>query len=282
MVQKHFICKFCGKDFIGYDYPNKHRIYCSKKCQNEDQKKRFIGENNPNFGNKWNDKQRQRASAYQKEVMKDPNKRYIAGSANRGKKINDKIRKNMSGHTPWNKGKTGIFSEETLLKISKKSKEKFENKDYCDKYKKTMIERGYWRDNISEQEVYYKLSNWQERMYDKIDDEKQLQRLKEFGVFNSISNTKGLVRDHIYGRRSGYINGVYPEILRHPCNCQLLSNIENIKKKTDRYIDRNNIELENLFDKIKKYKKEWSEQELVLQLIKKYENGERWSIERNT
>ena len=73
-----------------------------------------------------------------------------------------------------------------------------------------------------------------------------------------------------------YENGVFTEILRQPCNCQILTNRDNIMKKRQKYIDGNHLTLEELFNKIINYKKEWYEQDLVIKLIEDYKNGKRW------
>jgi hypothetical protein len=76
------------------------------------------------------------------------------------------------------------------------------------------------------------------------------------------------------------MNLVFPEILRHPCNCQLLTHAENLSKKDYRYIDKDAQSLDDLFTKIEGYSNDWVEQSVVLLLIQKYKNGERW-INRN-
>lgn len=88
-------------------------------------------------------------------------------------------------------------------------------------------------------------------------------------MFNCRKNIGGVVRDHIYSRMSGFKNKVFPEILRHPCNCQILLHSDNIKKQ-------DGITLNELFNKIKKYKGTWKEHKLCLTLIKRFENGETW------
>ena len=50
----------------------------------------------------------------------------------------------------------------------------------------------------------------------------EINLLKQFGMFNIETNTKGVVRDHIYGRKSGFKEKVPPEILRHPANCEII------------------------------------------------------------
>ena len=47
-------------------------------------------------------------------------------------------------------------------------------------------------------------------------------------------------------------------------------------KKRQKYIDGNHLTLEELFNKIINYKKEWYEQDLVIKLIEDYKNGKRW------
>jgi hypothetical protein len=121
---------------------------------------------------------------------------------------------------------------------------------------------------------YSCISNWIERMYDYITDHSQLDLLKKYGVRNVKTNVSGVVRDHIYSRKSGFINSVFPEILRHPCNCQLLTHKENIRK-LDHYTSY------ELFKNILTYNGTWKEQALCETLIKKYLDGERTIIHKN-
>ena len=111
-------------------------------------------------------------------------------------------------------------------------------------------------------------------MWDIVDGAKEM--LDTYGVFNYRTDTKGVVRDHIYSRKSGFLEGVFPEILRHPVNCQIILHAENIAKKSQRYVDKNDMTLEQSFENIKQYNKPWDEQEIVLQLIQDYENGKRY------
>lgn len=83
-------------------------------------------------------------------------------------------------------------------------------------------------------------------MFDKIEDPNQMKLLEEIGV-KSSTNKNGVVRDHIYGRKNGFHNKVFPEILRHPCNCQVITHGENVSK------GHRNKNLEELFRKIKLY-----------------------------
>ena len=114
-------------------------------------------------------------------------------------------------------------------------------------------------------------------MFDIIDDVNQQKLLKDFGIFNAYSNTKGVVRDHKYSRMSGFKNKVFPQILRHPCNCQIILHSQNISKKQCRYIDDDSQTLEQLFTKILSYDKIWIEQDICKKLINDYKNGKRWT-----
>lgn len=127
-------------------------------------------------------------------------------------------------------------------------------------------------------QIYYEKSNWICRMFDIV--ENGMIMIEQFGIFNSHKNSNGVVRDHILGRKYGYNNGIFPEILRHPANCQIIRSSENISKahtyKNKNTILDTHISIDELFYNIKNYKLEWIEQELVLQFIKQYENGDRW------
>jgi len=90
-------------------------------------------------------------------------------------------------------------------------------------------------------------------------------------VFNSYTNISGVVRDHIYSRDAGFKNGVFPEILRHPCNCQIMLHKDNtIKGK------QCGITLDNLFTKILNFDKIWYEQSICIEYIVNYKQGKRW------
>ncbi len=97
------------------------------------------------------------------------------------------------------------------------------------------------------------------------------QKLLYSGVFNCRTNKDGVVRDHIYSRKHGFDNLVFPEILRHPCNCQVLTVSSNSSKRANSWISLN-----ELFSLIENYTGNWVEQNLVILLINEYRNGSRW------
>lgn len=153
-------------------------------------------------------------------------------------------------------------SEETINKI----KNTFE-----------LIGRKIPDEDKSDYKIYYEYSDWVDNMFDFVENGVELISLH--GVFNSYSNTGGVVRDYMLGRRFGFENKIFPEILRHPCNCQIIHNSENIRKahsgkKNHKIID-SIITIDELFNRIKNYNGNWSEHNIVIRLIEKYEKGER-------
>jgi hypothetical protein len=65
---------------------------------------------------------------------------------------------------------------------------------------------------------------------------------------NKGNNLNGVSKDHMYSVREGFINGVDPEIIKHPANCRLMIHNENNKKNT-----KCSITLEELLDRIDKW-----------------------------
>lgn len=288
-------CFFCNKEKQIYPCLNDDRKhFCNKECKNLYQKGKKLseeirkkisistkGEKNGNFGKRWSIDQRIRSSEISKNRFADSEMRYKAGSANRGKKFSEEKIFAMHGYRKYYS--KVIHTIETKKKISEASKKKF-TKEFKEKLRKTNEELGYWTPlkDKSDKEIYYIQSNWKENMWNFISSSEEKLLLKELGVFNSRKNSKGVVRDHSYSRHSGFINSVFPEILRHPANLKILTNSSNIKKRQCKniYIDDNSQSLIELFDKIRSYPLYWKEQEICLSLIKAYENGERWN--RNT
>ena len=280
-------CLQCGKDLFKHESQVKERNFCSRECRSEwfkgkkseltkeERVKKWgrKGNLNGNFGKKWDEDAREQLSKKKIEFFKDPLKRYDAGKSNRGKKFSqeriDKCHKHRTRESY-----VRIHSEETRKVIGDKSKAKF-TPEFKEKLRKTKELNGknIPLDKLDDYKFYSIISNWIEKMFDRIDDEKQIMLLKERGVFNAFTNKKGVVRDHMYMRYSGFNQGVFPEILRHPCNCQIISHGQNISKE----YKKDNQTLEELFEEIKNYNKPWKEQEKVLSLIKEYQEGKRYN-----
>ena len=295
-------CNHCSKIFLKYSKKITKKNFCNKECMTKWRKgksyvdkfgleaanklkeklsKSLSGENNPNFGNFWSDEQKQQQSDTIKIVMADMGedvRKELFGKSNRGKKRSKEFIEN------WQKTRKDPnyirpeTSLETRSKIGKISSERMNSPKMQAHYRKINEEAGRWipLDLKSDAEIYFKLANWKFRMWDLIENPFQLDLIKEFGVFNCRTNTKGVVRDHIFSRKEGFLIGLFPEILRHPCNCQILTHSDNVRKKKKRYEDKSDISLEQLFFDIENYKKEWDEQELILSLINSYKEGKRW------
>jgi hypothetical protein len=50
------------------------------------------------------------------------------------------------------------------------------------------------------------------------------------GMYHPVNNPNGAVRDHILSRAEAYQKRYDPSHIRHPANCQFITNLENIKK----------------------------------------------------
>lgn len=263
------ICKNCNKTFLSY--PSTKRVFCSKECDVNFK----IGINNPNYNKKWTEDQKQKQSDLVKSKV-DDEYRLNCSKANKGVKFSPERIAVMHNHRE-RESYIHIPTEYTRKLIGLKSKEKF-TIEYKIKNRQKREENGTWMplDQKDDFEIYYKESNWCQKMFNIIEDKSQLELLKSYGVFDNKKNTKGIVRDHIFSRKSGFKHKVFPELLQHPMNCQILTHSENVKKKVGRYDDADHQTLEELFDKIIKYDKPWIKQQKCLQLIKEYNNGKRW------
>jgi hypothetical protein len=160
--------------------------------------------------------------------------------------------------------------------ISLKSKNKF-NPEYLKKVRKVNEDRGNWIPlDIKDDYYFYRdLSNWKYQVL--THNIVGIELLKTKKLYDKKSKNKhDLVRDHMYGRRNGFNNKVFPEILRHPANCQLISHVNNIKKSKSN--NDSVISLDYLFKKILLWEN-YPEQNLCLMLIERYKKGERYCKE---
>lgn len=285
MAKVEVKCDYCGNLLFRYVYNKNSRFFCDKDCKHsfmrgktlvelhggdkarlivESLKQKMIGPLNPNYGNTWSDEEKEHQSLFMKNVMSDPEIRYKAGSVNRGVKFTeDRIRK-MHGHRD-KKSYTRPMKDETKILVGLKSKEKW-TPEYKIKHRKTMETLGFWvpLNEKSDYEIYFKFSDWNFSMYPIIDYDK------------FIEDT---VRDHIIPRWVGYKFGVFPEIIRHPLNCQIISRVANISKGfSDRKIDLECwSELTySLICSILNFNKSWHEQEICAYYCNAYLNGERY------
>lgn len=129
---------------------------------------------------------------------------------------------------------------------------------------------AWYRGNSDEsKESYDKEANWIAPMWNIIPDGIEL--INTHGIYDSVKNKNGVSRDHMYSKKSGHINGVFPEILRHPANCEIIFQKLNVKKNK-----KNSHTLQELMFKILDYDKPWPEQNLAVKRIEEYLNGERF------
>lgn len=276
--KKEWVCCICNNIFYKYESQMRNLEYpcCGKKCSNAHRSLHHCGENNNNYGKHWDDTKKEKQSKTIKTILDNDDIRYKCGNANRGKTFNDDVRYNMSvaqrGENNPMYGKH--HSSMSKLKISEASASKFTD-EYKASHKQTMIDMGFWVDDCdrSDVDVYNALSNWVDSMFN---DKNILgyPLINEYGVFNIYLNTKGVVRDHRVSRFDGFNNKLFPEILRHPCNCQIILHRDNVSKRS-----KSSISIDMLFNNIIEYHGDWFEHDLCLELIRKYKIGERW--ERN-
>jgi hypothetical protein len=283
------ICSECKKEYL---VPSRDKLayknhFCSKECRSKWQSKNFCGENNSNFGKKWKNNpeklhlieaQRKRAS----ELL-TPDRRVIIGNQHRGiKRSQESIRKQKSTTTMNGSNLPGRYShtEEDKIRIGKLSAAKFEDSEYRKKLPKILAKMiatkakngvGVSYEEMPDFRIYQKESNWITNMISYLSKE-DFELFKSAGFFHPTKNKNGVVRDHRVTRKTGFINGVFPELLRHPCNCKIRYLKENSKKgcRLDDFL------IEELFILIQNYTEDWREQQDCLQRISQYQQGERW------
>jgi len=249
-------CVICNK-LIGEFYPSERRKTCSKECH-----RILVSQNTRGIGNpRYIDGRSSKQSYCECGKVIDNRSTYCQKCKN--KYYNPFVGKH---HTA-----------ESKKIIGEKSSKKFTN-EFKQEFRKTMEKIGTWTPlgEVSDYKIYFVLANWISRMFD-IQEIEGLDKLNKFGIFNCRKNSIGVVRDHRFSRRSGFELGVFPEILRHPKNCEFLLNSENVSKKRGRYKDKDSITLDELFNLIENYSGVWKEQEKCLQYIKLYRNGERYN-----
>ena len=96
-MKTKYNCTYCQKEFYRYSstVKNQNRVFCCKEHYSKHLETSMLGENNPNFSNKWNSSQRKNLSEQLKKRFEDPQARWNAGKANRGKKFSKETIQNM-------------------------------------------------------------------------------------------------------------------------------------------------------------------------------------------
>ena len=225
------------------------------------------GENNPNYGNIWNDAQRKNLSEYKvKQYQDNPDMRVKAGDSNRGVKFSkERIEKMHSNRT--RESYIRIHSKETKRLIGNKSKEKF-TKSYKENHRKIMEEKRLWTPRADKEllELYTIKADWINSMYSFV------------YVDNSIDKK---VRDHIIPRWVGLKFKVYPNIINHPLNCKIIEHADNVskgfkdRKMSDEYWQ---IMIHGLIYYILDYDNFWFNKEAVNANCRSYLNNEYYNL----
>lgn len=138
-------CYSCGKVVLRYRETKTGRYFCSNDCKGDFQRteeyinemwtkerrrglsEKLKGENNPNYGNRWDDELRQHVSSLVKERYKDEEYYAKFCEANRSRNWTEEGRRSIAEATSRrNRGvKKPPMSESTRKKIGEKSKSKF-------------------------------------------------------------------------------------------------------------------------------------------------------------
>jgi hypothetical protein len=265
-------CSYCNAELKRSKIAK--NVFCNARCKGNWQKENLKGEKNPMFRHEYSDEYKKRRSELTKKQMENPNQRYLAGTANRGKTFDAERRLIMSQGM---QGHIGVMhTDDTKDIIGKKSSAKFTD-EYKERMRKQNYAAGIWIDPLvkNEYKLYCEFANWQQRMFDIVSE--GIDKLNAYGVFHMKHNVKGVVRDHMYGRKSGFDNGVFPEILRHPANCQIIQHGDNVSKNFKKKECRDSIiTVDQLFERILTWENYWHEQENCVDLIYRYQHGERY------
>lgn len=285
--EKEFYCEKCGILFTRLWSDKRSppkRSYCSVECKRSDKNsflsewtderrkrvsEKLSGENNPNYNKRWSEEKKKEASIQKKQFYKEhPEVAFECGKSNRGVKFTkERVAKMHANRSRESYSRSHTI--ESRERIGVKSKEKW-TEDYKKKHKEKMISLGYWVDPLEQPyREYYKNSNWCENMVAYFSPEEE-ESFRSFGFYNR-NNPKGMVRDHIVSRKTGYSFNIPYFIIRHPANMQLITHGENISKGfKDRSLpeDVTFLMVESLLDRIEKYDLIWKEQDICVNFIK--------------
>ena len=97
------------------------------------------GEANPNYGSKRTEEQCKNISTAclgRVSCLKGKTLEEIMGSKEKAEKVIERLKKVNKGRIPWNKGQTGVYSEETLKDMSLKAIKKLADGKYPNVYTK--------------------------------------------------------------------------------------------------------------------------------------------------
>lgn len=274
-------CSNCGSEIEKSPCHVKRskNFYCNNKCRIENMGETMRGQDNPNFGKIWSADRKERQSEIIKSRV-DEEYRKNCSKGMRGKGVSEETKKKRKETLLERYGtlsNTFSLSEEAKKKIGEKSRQKF-TEEFKRRTYQTMVERGFWtaKEDLDPYKFYREISNWRINVLNFEIEGKD--KIKEFGFYNGKTNKNGLVRDHRFSRKSGFNLGVFPEILRHPVNCELIFHGDNIRKKQSKSINDDSVNLETLFELIRNFREDYLEQTLCIEKIKDYTEGKRYEV----
>lgn len=275
--KKHFTkCVKCDKECLftsHYFYKLDLTTFNCKQCK-------LKGGGNPNYGKKWSNELREQVSKIVKSRV-DENYKLNCSKGMKGKKVSKESklkRKNTNELKILNGYIKPKISEETREKIGYKSSLKFTD-EYKQKIRVINEERGIWvpLNKKNDYRFYRDISNWVGQVL--TENTIGINNLKTGKLYDKNNKNKNsYVRDHMFGRKNGFTLGVFPEIIRHPANCQIITHSDNIKKSLKN--NDSDILLEELFDRITNWNGDYFEQSLCDELIDNYNNGDRYNKQK--
>jgi hypothetical protein len=290
------LCKLCGKELgkrskvlCGECYTKKYKVKCIN-CEKEYEVRshfflkldlstheckqcKLCGTGNPNYGKRWSDEQKIVQSKLMSSKVNE-NTRLNSSKGMKGKHVSEETmnkRRETNKLKILNGFKSPTHTEEQKKQIGIKSSLKF-TKEYKERMRIVNEKNGTWTplEIRDEYHLYREFSNWKYQVL--TENTIGIEKLKTMKLYDKTNRNKdALVRDHMYGRSEGFKNGVFPEIIRHPANCQIISHGENIKKSKSN--NDSIISFIELSDRIKKWNLPYEEQELCVDLLEKYERG---------
>jgi hypothetical protein len=104
--------------------------------------------------------------------------------------------------------------------------------------------------NLTEKKKYWHLCQFNFSLNDYPDkfDFSLIEANGWYKASNKGNNPTGISRDHMISINYGWKNGIPPEVISHPANCQLMPHNENFNKK-----DKCSITVEELYNRIKNW-----------------------------
>lgn len=221
--KKEFKCKKCEKIFE--DLLTNKRLFCSSSCS--------FSYNRLNTKHSEKTKNKIRKSLTNRK---------------RSKETTDKITGKNNGK--WVDGKSCKYYLNKKDRVNGKKK-----CIHCDKYNVHKKYKTLCDDCKINYYKFYRLSckfNFDINLYKNEFNFKLIEVHGWYSPTNGNNNLNGVSKDHLYSVKDGFINKIDYEIIKHPANCQLITQNENSSKG-----DNSSITLEELYKKIEEWDKKY-------------------------